>query len=269
MPPTFRALRSVPWLALVVLAAIALLMPRPAAAGYACNAAPSAYIDGQGGRFDDTQDSTGFPVFNKNHCYGNPIYSTNGKDTYTTNPNGNRTMTNSGFGYQCYELAQRYFGFKFNKWIILPAAADLCDGPMPAGVRRFRPGQGTPVPGDLFVFGRGSCGVSAQFGHVGVVTKVYNTQKVQIAQQNVRNEASTMQTVDVGCACVFIHAEDNLARNGAPSSPPDGGWSPNNPPGEGDGPIPTGGGNLIGEPANLCRCSSNDPNSVWPLCCKK
>ena len=251
--------------------ALALLGALPLdALAHACGTTPSAYFDGEGGRFDDFSDTSGFPVYNKHHCYGNPIFSTNGKDTYTSNPYGNRSMTNSGYGFQCFELAQRYFFFKYNKWIAMPAAADLCDRPLPRGIKRFRPGQGTPVPGDLFVFGRGQCGMSAQWGHVAVITKVYNAESVQIAQQNMRNERSTIANVKMSCACSILHAEDNLKTNGPPMATPDNAWSPENMPGN-DGSLDTNGGNLIGKPANMCRCSSNrdDPNSIWPLCCKQ
>lgn len=254
--------------ALVGLCALtALALPLPAAA-FACGDPPSAYFDGNRGVFDDFTDVSGFPIFNKNHCYGNAIYSTNGKDTYTSNPNGNRTMTNSGFGYQCYELAQRYFGFKFNKWIIYPAAADMCDHPMPRGVERILPGQGTPVPGDLFVFARGSCGASATAGHVAVITKVYNRDSVQVAQQNMRSERSSIANIKTSCACAFIHAQDNLRANSPPTGTPADAWDPTNFP-AGDAPEEAGGGNLVSEPANTCRCTSSDPLKVWPLCCKK
>lgn len=239
------------------------------ALAHACGIAPSIYFDGEGGKFDDYDDTSGFPVYNKGHCYDNPIFSTNGKDTYTSNPYGNRTMTNSGYGFQCFELAQRYFYFKFNKWIAMPAAADLCDRPLPAGIKRFKPGQGTPVPGDLFVFGRGQCGMSAQWGHVAVITRVYNSQAVEIAQQNMRSERSSHATVQMSCACSILHAEDNLKTNGPPTDTPSGAWGPNGPPAE-ESPVDSNGGNLIGDPGNACRCKSSkdDPNSMWPLCCK-
>lgn len=263
------ALRASPAVsALCALLALLMLWLPIDAHAFACGAPPSAYIDGNKGRFDDFEDSSGFPIFNKEHCYGNPIFSTDGKDTYTTNPYGNRIMTNSGFGYQCFELAQRYFGFKFNKWLIMPSAKNLCDWELPRGVKRFKPGQGTPVPGDLFVFGAGSCGSSPIHGHVAVVTKVYNEESVQIAQQNMRSERSTIANIRTSCACAFLHAEDNLASNSPRTGTPTDAWGPDNVP-EGEGPAHTGGGNLLGEPPNLCRCTSNDPQSVWPLCCKK
>lgn len=248
-------------------AVLALTAP-PQAAAYGCGTTPSAYIDGKRGGFTDFNDTSGYPIFNKHHCYGNPIYSTNGKDTYTSNPYGNRIMTNSGYGYQCFELAQRYFLFKFNKRIHGYGAADLCHNALPRGVRRIRPGSGKPVPGDLFVFGRGSCGSSPQWGHVAVITRVWNAGSMQIAQQNMRSEKYTIANVKTSCACAFIHADDNLAANGPDVDTPSDAWEPGRDGGE-DGPMHTNGGNLIGDPANLCHCKSNgDPNSVWPLCCK-
>lgn len=255
-------------LAALALACAALMLAGPQrAAAFACGAPPSAYIDGKRGGFTDFSDSSGFPIFNKEHCYGNPIFSTNGKDTYTSNPYGNRAMTNSGFGYQCTEFPQRYWGFKFNKWLVVPSAADLCTTPLPRGVRRFRPGQGMPVPGDIFVFGRGMCGASSEHGHVSVVTRVFNESAIQIAQQNMRSERYTIATVKVSCGCGFLHAEDNLMANGPRMDTPADAWDPDNYPAE-DGPMHTGGGSMISAPANLCQCKSDDPQSVWPLCCK-
>ena len=249
-------------LALLTLAALPQL-----ASAFACGAPPSAYIDGQRGGFTDFTDSTGFPIFNKEHCYGNPIFSTNGHDTYTSNPFNNRTMTNSGFGYQCTEFPQRYYIFRFHKRLVVPSAADLCTFNLPQGVSRFKPGQGTPVPGDIFVFGRGMCGASGEHGHVSIVTKVYNPSSIQIAQQNMRSERSTIANVKTSCGCGFLHAEDNLAANMPWTDTPSDAWDPDNFPWD-DRPMDTNGGSLIGDPADLCNCRSDDPTQIWPLCCK-
>ncbi|HJV61882.1 MAG TPA: CHAP domain-containing protein [Albitalea sp.] len=262
-PPRSRALaKTLACLAVALFAAL----PQWASA-FACGDAPSAYFDGNGG-FESFNDPSGYPVFNKNHCYGNPIFSTTGRDTYTSNPYGNRVMTNSGFGYQCFELAERYFLFKYNKRIRGEAAADMCGNALPSGVKRLFPGSGMPVPGDLFVFGRGSCGASPQWGHIAVITKVWNSGSVQIAQQNMRSEKYTIANVKSSCACAYLHATDNLAANGPPVDTPADAWEPGRDGGE-DGPEQTNGGNLIDDPGNTCHCTSSDPLSVWPMCCKK
>jgi hypothetical protein len=111
--------------------------------------------------------------------------------------------------------------------------------------------------------------MSAQWGHVAVVTRVWNSDSVQIAQQNMRSERSSIANVKLSCACSILHAEDNLKSNGPPVATPPDAWSPENMPST-DAPLDSNGGNLIGEPGDMCRCSSNkdDPNSIWPLCCK-
>lgn len=262
-----RARRVSAGRARAALAACLLALAPQLAFAYACGTTPSAYFDGEGGRFDDFGDSSGYPVFNKHHCYGNPIYSTNGRDTYTSGGFG-RKMTNSGFGYQCFELAERYFLFKFNKRLQGMGAADLCHNQLPRGTRRLFPGSGVPVPGDLFVFPRGGCGSSPEWGHVAVITKVWNPNSMQIAQQNMRSEKYTIANVKTSCACAFIHADDNINYNGSWTDTPADAWEPGRD-GGADGPMHTNGGNLISDPANSCRCKSNDPLSIWPLCCMK
>jgi len=264
-PDCIRAGAPRRWLAALAAAAFA-LAPQLASA-FACGAAPSTYFDGQGGRFDNFDDTSGFPVFNKDHCYGNAIYSTNGKDSYTSGGFG-RKMTNSGFGYQCFELAERYFLFKFNKRIHGIGAADLCDNELPQGTRRLFPGKDIPVPGDLFVFPRGTCGSSPEWGHIAVITKVWNPGSMQIAQQNMRSEKYSIANVKTSCACAFIHADDNLLYNDAWTDTPADAWEPGRD-GGADGPEHNNGGNLISDPGDTCQCKSNDPLSIWPLCCKK
>ena len=262
---------------LCMFAALFALLPSLAwAGGYACGAPPSAYIDGEKGVFHDYNDTSGFPVFNSDHCYGHAIYSTSGKDTYSDDPFHNRTVTNSGFGYQCVELAYRYMGWRWSKWIwVSNGASDLCNGPLVdsrgapvKGLQRFRPGGGTPVPGDLFVFANGVCGADAQYGHVAVITRVWNKDSVQIAQQNVVSEKYTIQNVKLACACSIIHADNNTYSNGPPVETPADSWSPSTTKGGRGDYLHAGGSTPSTPPRNGCYCKSNDENSVWPLCCK-
>lgn len=242
-------------------------LPRPSFA-YACNATPSAFT------FD------GYPAFNRPHCYGNPIYSTTGKDTYTSNPYGNRVMTNSGFGYQCAELAQRYFIFKFRRLVSFQGsrsaygANNLCDNALPARTTRKRPpftGKNMPVPGDLMVWpGQGGgCGVNGHWGHVAVVDKVYSN-KVRVVQQNWGDDdASAIMSFDHDCACAYIHADDNGNQNGPlEAAPADGGVSDGSRSAALDCPNYTDDSDPLKQAGlKSCCVRSDDIKTMWPVPC--
>jgi len=267
----FAARRRTRALAALATACAALAAPGLASA-HACGAIPQAFIDGDKGAFDNYNDSTGYPVFNQNHCYGHPIFADGtGKQTFDSNPYGTYTNTNSGFGFQCAELAYRYFWFRYKKRLVLYAASDLCNGPLPDGVTRFRPNQGTPVPGDIIVFGPNSCGADPTYGHIAVVTRWWNKDSVQIAQQNTLSPSTTIANVHVTCACAFLHAVENTHANGAPVATPAGTWTPSGTSGSTavNGNMSPGQyGRMPDLPPSGCYAASNDQKTMWPPACK-
>jgi hypothetical protein len=195
---TTRRARAMAMIA--VLIALAWLLPESVwAYGTAC-----------AGQTQPTQTFDGYPVFAPNACYGWPVYSTDGKNT---NSAGSGVVTEgSPYGYQCTELAERYFYFRWNVALPIGAASDLCSEALPSGAVR----TGSPLPGDLMVFGPGSCGADPNYGHVAVVNNVGNG-TVDIVEQN-GSASGARYGVSQSCACAYIHSPNNVSASAGDSS---------------------------------------------------
>jgi hypothetical protein len=107
-------------------------------------------------------------------------------------------------GYQCTELSQRYFYFRFGicpwSWV---AAKDMCTEDLPSTVVLTT----TPVHGDLIIIPPGCDGAGLETGHVAVVDRV-NGATVDVVQQNAGlNGYGTFHT---SCATCFLHAVANV-----------------------------------------------------------
>lgn len=137
------------------------------------------------------------------------IYSNNGIDTSLTQVDKTWVKTQYSGGYQCTELAHRYLYFRWNvKWIPNGNAGNWCDTQPPAnsGVVQTM----TPVHGDVMVLAPGSCGASADTGHVNLIDTVDMAGgKVTAVEQNVAGRHPYMMS----CAKCFLHV---MANDGTP-----------------------------------------------------
>ncbi|HEX6243988.1 MAG TPA: CHAP domain-containing protein, partial [Polyangiales bacterium] len=146
-----------------------------------------------------------------------PIYSNNGVDTSATKMGSDWIRTQPSGGYQCTELAHRYWLFRWQvTWLPRGNAGSWCDTMPPASSGVVQ--STTPMHGDLMVLAPGSCGADATTGHVTVVDVVDSaTQKLTVVEQNRARRGSYMQS----CAKCFLHVVAN--QNGVP---PDAGTKP-------------------------------------------
>jgi MYXO-CTERM domain-containing protein len=137
------------------------------------------------------------------------IYSSNGVDTSLTQVTKDWVKTQYSGGYQCTELAHRYLYFRWNvKWIPNGNAGEWCDTQPPAnsGVIQTM----APVHGDIMVLAPGSCGASADTGHVNLIDTVdMASGKVVAVEQNVAGRHSYMMS----CGKCFLHV---MANDGTP-----------------------------------------------------
>lgn len=133
------------------------------------------------------------------------IWSSDGISTSTEQPNDWR-RTQWGGGYQCTEFASRYLYFVWGVDSVPNGnAGSWCDSEPPDGLVQAP----TPVHGDLIVFAPGSCGASAETGHVAVVDVVdEDASRVEIVEQNRAGRRRT----DFDCAACFLHAVANDAQ---------------------------------------------------------
>jgi hypothetical protein len=138
------------------------------------------------------------------------VWSDNGTATAAMSDGAGWVETETGVvgssgngGYQCTELATRYFYFKFGvcPWIS-SAAKDMCNGPFPAGVAI----TATPVHGDLAVFPPGCDGADATTGHGAVVDQVTAT-AVSVVQEH--SGTAGTGTYARSCLSCFLHATAN------------------------------------------------------------
>ena len=146
------------------------------------------------------------PAF-ANNCGNTSVYSLEGVQTSTT-PAPGWVLTGGGYGYQCVELAQRYFYFA---WSIRPSsgsaiwpgvgvATDMCSN-YPAGVTK----TSRPAQGDLMVWDAGSCGApSGGAGHVAVVDSAAPG-TVTVVEQN-WSFSGRRSGISTSCALCFLHA---------------------------------------------------------------
>ena len=148
----------------------------------------------------------GFPAYAQ--CAGfenSAIYSNNGIDTATSSQGADWVRTQFSGGYQCTELAKRYWVFKWGvTWQPRGNAGFWCDEQPPAnsGVVQTQ----TPVHGDMMVLPPGSCGAGADTGHVAVVDKFDATSsKVTVVQQNRASRGS----YNLSCGKCFLHVVKN------------------------------------------------------------
>lgn len=159
----------------------------------------------------DTRQIDGIPAYAQCAMYqSGPIYSNNGVDTSATKVGADWVQTQPSGGYQCTELAHRYWLFRWQvSWLPRGNAGTWCSSVPPAssGVVQTT----TPVHGDLMVLAPGSCGADATTGHVTVVDVVDSaTQKLTVLEQNRARRGTYMQS----CAKCFLHVVDN--QNGVP-----------------------------------------------------
>jgi surface antigen len=131
------------------------------------------------------------------------VWSNNGIDTKSASGGAGWVRTETNDGYQCAELALRYFRFKFGITTVWPGIsyADQMCATHPAGMSV----SNTPVHGDLMVFAGGSCGADATGGHVAVVDTV-GAMTIDVVQQNSSTSTATYNT---SCASCFLHADHN------------------------------------------------------------
>jgi lysozyme len=162
-------------------------------------------------------------------CDGNSVWSNDGINTVNHLPSGASPSQYfesqvGAYGYQCTELARRYFHFRWHVDLTPSDATGWCPKgginhspiPLPSGAQFTT----TPVPGDLMVYPSppvdNECAgwVSGDNGHVAVVNKVNNDGTVDTWNQNwyVYGSAqgvSGFSTVPAKCACAYIHATAN------------------------------------------------------------
>ena len=154
---------------------------------YICSEAPTVTLDG-------------IPAYA--FCGNTYVWSNNGVDTKSASGGSGWVRTEGGYGYQCVEYAIRYTHFKFGTsvgWGI--NYADQMCATHPASMSKTT----TPVHGDLMIFGAGSCGASAQAGHVAVVDVVSAT-TVGVVQEN----PAAKHTYNRSCASCFLHDAKNV-----------------------------------------------------------
>jgi hypothetical protein len=150
-----------------------------------CGEAPSATIDG-------------FPAYA--FCGNFNVYSDNGIDTQSTGGTG-WVETQGLYGYQCTELALRYFRFK---WSVDPGgfvgdAKNFCAA-HPAEVTE----TSSPIHGDLAVFTPGCGGADATTGHVAVIDTVA-TSTIFVVEQNMAGSSTWARS----CVSCYLHATKN------------------------------------------------------------
>ena len=152
----------------------------------------------------------GIPAYAQCTTTNSAIYSNNGVDTSTTSGGTDWVRTQYSGGYQCTELAHRYWYFHWNvTWIPNGNAGTWCDTVPPAssGVVQTT----TPVHGDLIVFAPGVCGADATTGHVAVVDVVVSATTVTIVEENSAGRRNSQQS----CAKCFLHVVANTGSGGS------------------------------------------------------
>ncbi len=75
------------------------------------------------------------------------------------------------YGAQCVDLIKGYSNELWNYYSLRGNAKDYVSNQLPDDWARYSPGQATPEPGDIVVFGGGQFGVSS-YGHIGIVYAV-------------------------------------------------------------------------------------------------
>lgn len=141
------------------------------------------------------------------------IYTTDGRHTRSSAPTTSWRLTDY-YGYQCVELALRYF---YGRWLVpnwsVRNAAAMCNGSLPAHVTRIsNPTAADVVPGDLMVFPPNGCGGAGADGHVAVVNSIIGA-NAELINQNclINNTLVTCVTRHsvADCAACIIHADYN------------------------------------------------------------
>jgi CHAP domain len=140
------------------------------------------------------------------------VWSDDGVHTAGSGSGGNWVETEGGNnGYQCTELATRYFYFKWDvtrSWS--PGyAKDMCSQALPSSVEKTSKG----MHGDLLVVVPGCEGADPTDGHVAVVDDVSGS-TISVVQQNTTYNGQPVGTgtFDSSCVLCFLHA----VANGAP-----------------------------------------------------
>jgi MYXO-CTERM domain-containing protein len=151
-----------------------------------------------------------------------PIYSNNGVDTSATKMGSDWVETQRSGGYQCTELAHRYWLFRWKvSWLPRGNAGSWCDTQPTAASGVVQ--STTPSHGDLMVLAPGSCGADPSTGHVTVVDVVDTaSQKLTVVEQNRARRGTYMQS----CAKCFLHVIANDGGAAAPLPPGDAGAKP-------------------------------------------
>jgi len=148
----------------------------------------------------------GFPAYAQCDAFADSaIFSNNGIDTSATKLGADWVRTQYSGGYQCTELATRYFHFKWGvDYVPRGNAGAWCDSEPPAnsGVVKTT----TPVHGDMMVLAPGSCGAAQSTGHVNLVDTVDMAGgKLVAVEQNMARRGS----YKISCGKCFLHAVVN------------------------------------------------------------
>jgi len=137
------------------------------------------------------------------------IYSNNGVDTSLTKVGADWVRTQGAGGYQCTEFAGRYLTFKWGvKWRPNGNAGAWCDTMPPASSGMIQ--TMTPSHGDVMVLAGGSCGASADTGHVNVVDTVDMAKGKLVA---VEQNGARRGTYNISCGKCFLHVVANDGTN--------------------------------------------------------
>jgi hypothetical protein len=145
----------------------------------------------------------GFPAYGWGNCKdpgsGN-VFTDNGIDTLSYNPGG-WFQSEGGSGYQCVELATRYFfgAHGITGWHGFGQAKQMCSSSV------WAPGvsaTSSPVAGDLMIFPANTCGTQGA-GHVAVVDGVSGN-TIATTQKNWAMNVSYARS----CASCFLTARE-------------------------------------------------------------
>jgi len=147
------------------------------------------------------------------HVYGGRCETVRATSGTNVHYGGSGTVTDT-CGYQCVELAVRYFYFRKgiakSSWFV-PTAIDMCNS-HPAGVVK----TSSPHAGDLMVFKPNDSGTgTGSAGHVAVIRGVNSDGSLNLFQQRWGNESTAfyhgMPRYHAAC---FLHSQNGGSSSG-------------------------------------------------------